>query len=247
MARIAFVSTMGGYQWGGSEELWSQAASRLLAKGHTVGASVIWRRDPAKQLLALQEQGGLVTQRRYVRGASKLLDRVHTGWLSRFRPDLLVVALCSHQGGDRWMEECRRRAIPYAIVVQAAHESYWPDYAQTERAAACYDGARACFFVSQRNLEFLRSYLGSELDNARIVRNPFNVRYDAALPWRSTWMRRWSAHGAAAATGARWARWRRAPHDGRCRRIRRANSPPSWSGCSSPAGRSRKTESRTQA
>jgi glycosyltransferase involved in cell wall biosynthesis len=183
MARIAFVSTMGGYQWGGSEELWSQAASRLLAKGHTVGASVIWRRDPAKQLLALQEQGGLVTQRRYVRGASKLLDRVHTGWLSRFRPDLLVVALCSHQGGDRWMEECRRRAIPYAIVVQAAHESYWPDYAQTERAAACYDGARACFFVSQRNLEFLRSYLGSELDNARIVRNPFNVRYDAALPW----------------------------------------------------------------
>ena len=39
--RIAFISTMDGLPWGGSEELWSQAATRLLADGHDVLASVI--------------------------------------------------------------------------------------------------------------------------------------------------------------------------------------------------------------
>jgi glycosyltransferase involved in cell wall biosynthesis len=185
MARIGFVSTMGGYRWGGSEALWSQTAHRLLAAGHTVGASVIWWPEPAPELLALQRAGCKVTARRYPARGRGLIDRFHIGWLNRFRPDLVVMALCSHQGGEAWMEECRRRSIPYAIIVQAAHESYWPDFAQTERAAACYEGARACYFVSQRNLELLRTYLSSALPNARVVRNPFNVARDAAPPWPS--------------------------------------------------------------
>jgi glycosyltransferase involved in cell wall biosynthesis len=185
MARIGFVSTMGGYPWGGSEELWSRAASRLIAGGHTVGANVYWWPEPAARIRDLERQGCQVTQRRYVKRMSRILDKAHTGWIKRFRPDLVVIALCSHQGGEVWMEECRRRSIPYAIIVQAAHESYWPDFAQTERAAACYDGARACYFVSNRNLQLLRTYLGSDLANARVVRNPFNVPYDAAPPWPS--------------------------------------------------------------
>jgi hypothetical protein len=37
---ILFISTMEGTPWGGSEELWSQAALRLLEKGHRISASV---------------------------------------------------------------------------------------------------------------------------------------------------------------------------------------------------------------
>jgi hypothetical protein len=40
--RFVFVSAMSGYPWGGSEELWSQAALRLRDQGHDVAASVPW-------------------------------------------------------------------------------------------------------------------------------------------------------------------------------------------------------------
>lgn len=36
--RFVFISTMHGYPWGGSAELWSQAARRLRAAGHDVAA-----------------------------------------------------------------------------------------------------------------------------------------------------------------------------------------------------------------
>lgn len=186
MARIGFITDMAGARWGGSEELWSQTASRLLSAGHTVGANVIWWPEPAPQIQALQREGCQITQRKFLRRGSRLADRWNVSWLNRFRPDLVVMAHCSHQGGGVWIEECRRRSIPYVILVQAAHESYWPGFEETERAAAFYEGARACYFVSQRNLDLLRTYLCSKLDNARVVRNPFNVPYDAAPPWPSS-------------------------------------------------------------
>src|SRR5438067_2515231 len=39
--RILFISTMDSAPWGGSEELWSQAALRLLLDGFSVAASVV--------------------------------------------------------------------------------------------------------------------------------------------------------------------------------------------------------------
>ena len=60
---IVFVSTMEGYPWGGSEELWSQTALNLVAQGFAVTASVAgWSplHDRAKALIT----GGVDVQPR---------------------------------------------------------------------------------------------------------------------------------------------------------------------------------------
>jgi hypothetical protein len=52
--KVAFVSTMAGLAWGGSEELWSRTAMRLCGLGHEVQCSVLkWdQQHPAIDNLA---------------------------------------------------------------------------------------------------------------------------------------------------------------------------------------------------
>ncbi len=52
MMKIAFVSTVSGFPWGGSEELWSRVARLLAKEGNQVGACVlvnffVWRKADA--------------------------------------------------------------------------------------------------------------------------------------------------------------------------------------------------------
>jgi glycosyltransferase involved in cell wall biosynthesis len=48
---------------------------------------------------------------------------------------------------------------------------------------AAFERARVCYFVSRANLDVTRRQLASPLPHARVVRNPFNVPYDAAPAW----------------------------------------------------------------
>jgi glycosyltransferase involved in cell wall biosynthesis len=76
-----------------------------------------------------------------------------------------------------------RRNIPYAVIVHAAMENNWPTDKVAAKASKGYQGAKRSFFVSQKNLELTLKQLGTEIDNAKIIRNPYNVSYDAAPPW----------------------------------------------------------------
>jgi hypothetical protein len=55
--KIAFVSTMEGPPWGGSEELWSQAAADLARLGVSVSASVYNWSPPHQRVLELAQIG----------------------------------------------------------------------------------------------------------------------------------------------------------------------------------------------
>ena len=55
--RFAFISTMHGSPWGGSEELWSQAATRLKQAGHDVQASVVYWPRLSDKVTGLPQQG----------------------------------------------------------------------------------------------------------------------------------------------------------------------------------------------
>ena len=61
---FAFISRMEGSPWGGSEELWSQAAARLRAMGHGVLASVVgWEGVRPPKLKELEDMGIEVSYR----------------------------------------------------------------------------------------------------------------------------------------------------------------------------------------
>jgi glycosyltransferase involved in cell wall biosynthesis len=88
--------------------------------------------------------------------------------------------------GWSWLAACRRARIPYAVLVQAALEHWWPADAELPGWREIYEDAAWVGFVSNANRELLESQLALRLRQAELVRNPFAVRYDARLGWPGT-------------------------------------------------------------
>src|SRR5580698_219125 len=112
--RIAFISTMDDSPWGGSEELWSQAAVRLKQSGHQVYASVGYRRQLTSQILRLMKQEIQIQMhasrwaglpRRIWNRVSRFDQRCRAA-LRRFRPNLVVISQGFNGGGFEWARTC---------------------------------------------------------------------------------------------------------------------------------------------
>jgi glycosyltransferase involved in cell wall biosynthesis len=185
--KIAFVSTMEGSPWGGSEELWSRTASVLVRHGHEVSANVIrWRKD-APQISALREVGVIVSNRpsgrsRFQRLLKRFLPGASHRWLARVKPELLIISQGGNLDGVEWMLKAAELQIPYMTIAQMADETYWPPVEITEPAAKAYRQARQCFFVSQGNLELTEMQIATRLPQGSVVRNPVNIPADLDLP-----------------------------------------------------------------
>lgn len=197
--KIAFVSTMGGFSWGGSEELWSQTAIWLASQGHTASASVMDYPEPRPKLTQLQNLGVAVEVRQYMAPSLsrrvlqrlKLLQpidityRSFHNWLLQLQPDL--VCLSSGAIFDSRLEYfasiCMKNSIPFVTVGQANAEIFWPDSETAERSQTIFQSAVRCFFVSQANLNLFEKQIATPLVNAEIISNPFQVPYDARPAW----------------------------------------------------------------
>ena len=196
--RIVFISS--NFTWGGSEVLWSEAAGILAERGHDVRAykNRLSRRDGAVvrlrarkvRLIELASFPALPNRLYslvamflpYVSIAYQAL-RLHLSLRVRARPDLVVIS----QGGnhDGWMlaAVCRRLKLPYVLVSQKASDLYWPQDRWLGEVRANYAAARHAFFVSHHNLVLTQEQIGTKIENATVVRNPFNVAYDARPAW----------------------------------------------------------------
>ncbi len=191
MSRIAFISALTGVPWGGSEELWSRAATLLRRKGHEVFANTHWWPQTPQKIQQMERDGILVTQRR-LRDRSKLLDdtllrgklraRIFN-WLDTTAPDLVIISLDSQCAGRDWMEACIARKLPYVLIVQAVIEQYWPGDAANLPLAHGYREARKIYCVSHKNREWLQTQFAHDLPQAEVVWNPFNVPFEEAPPW----------------------------------------------------------------
>ncbi|MGQ9898623.1 MAG: glycosyltransferase family 4 protein [Acidobacteriota bacterium] len=197
--KVAFVSTMEGSPWGGSEELWSQAARYLLEAGWEVFVSVkAWPTRP-RQLEALAAAGAHLMFRQLDRRKKlqTLLHRLGGGgyvppvhlfshrWLARVRPQAVVIS----QGAnfDEWSlyfsTLCRQSGLPYVVITQANSPLWIPSDALTESVTQMFVQARRAYFVSEGNRRLLEKQIGQPLPNAEVVCNPFNVPFDARPPW----------------------------------------------------------------
>lgn len=180
---------MEGHPWGGSEELWSQTAERMVKAGHVVGVNVQgWPTLPDK-IARLQQLGCELRTRQSRLNLSRIgnVMRARHGfrWLDYFRPEFVVISQGLHTDGIAWAQACLSRHIPYVLIAEAASEQWWPPDGDVAILRRVYEAAAASFFVSQRNLELARRQFVSDLPNAHIVRNPYKVPYrDAAtLSW----------------------------------------------------------------
>ena len=192
MPDIVFIAS-NEVPWGGSEYLWAGAAERLARQGERVRVSVKRHEQPVKQVEHLRSARCEISYREtaippiWVRFIRKILPaREYT--LSHLEKiaagaDLVVVSQGWHFDGLPWLEAARSLGHRYAVICQGTADTWWPNDDMTERLAAAWEHAAATFFVSERNADSTRRMFGTPLAHARIVRNPFNVKYEASVPW----------------------------------------------------------------
>ena len=182
-----------GHRWGGSEYLWSIAAEHLVRRGNEVRVSVKDWGKPVPQIEQLRSVGCQVFYRDYrlpsfiYRQIRRIFPRAPfvESHLAATGGDVDLAVVCSpdNQTGLEWMEGARAAGRKYAVIAQSAVVYFWPEDDRAERLAEAYENASGSYFVSQAILEISRWQFGSPLQKAKVVRNPFNVRYDACPPW----------------------------------------------------------------
>lgn len=188
--KFAFVSTIDLAPWGGSEELWSQAALQLKKEGHEVSASVAYWPRPSEKVTALGRQGIAIRHHASFQGGTtrriwNRLSRSQTRSeeiLKRYCPDLAIISQGGNTGGFGWAKACREAGIPYVMIAHCNYEG-WSFQRQLDDAVESYTRARKVFYVSHANFELLQLQLGERLLNAELVRNPYNVVPQTKLPW----------------------------------------------------------------
>jgi len=190
--RLAFLTTMAGVPWGGSELLWAQAAERALDRGHEVGIVLFdWSRGvPAVERLARRGATLLARPRRRVpgfleRGARALVGPLRSRREPEWVRDLLrysPAALCVSQGSlweilfdEGALALAGRIECPVTHLIQLTHDLIDLAPAAREAARRLYLRAAATLFVAESNLEMARRQLASPLPGARVVRNPVNL------------------------------------------------------------------------
>ena len=194
--RVTFVSTI-PFDWGGSEELWAETAGVLLSRGYRVDLFKEILSGPHDKIQKLIEQGmRLITPSGYrlppyLRICNRVLPfRMQTSKveffsreLQRSRPDLVVISQGWNWDGLEWAKQCQKAGIPYALISHQASIRGWPADRDVEEVAKAHLNARGAFYVARRVLERTEEMIGNRLPRGEIVRNPYNVRPDAALPW----------------------------------------------------------------
>jgi len=182
---------MEGFPWGGSEALWATAAERLAHRGAQVYVSVKDWNKPVNEVEQLRAAGCRIFKRSTPSVARRALRKLPP-WREYARrhvkkiganADLIVVSQGANSESLEWIEAAWANGYRYAIVAQAAAEAWWPDDEFTERLAAAYEAACCPFFVSEANLALTRQQFVAPLRHARVIRNPFNVCYDARPDW----------------------------------------------------------------
>jgi glycosyltransferase involved in cell wall biosynthesis len=188
MTKIAFISTNDYAPWGGSEELWSQTAIRLAKEGLTIGVNIKGWTPEAQQVSKLEEAGCKVFRRSsYNSRLQRLIMRFNPKsnfvFLDIFNPNFVVISQGGNGDGLSWMEACLDRQIPFVVISQAASESLWPADEYATRLAKTYRQARQSFFVSHANLKLTEKQIAINLDNSKVIANPFKVSYDVKIDY----------------------------------------------------------------
>ncbi len=189
--RIAYVSTIRSAPWGGSEELWLQSATAVMAAGHVVGVFVYeWPEEPT-QLQRLREKGAAIFKRKRsaslpVRVLHKLAGKMGAGnnlyfnpykELLSYNPDRVVVTDGDtwYAANDHWLSDLLERHFSgrYLVISQSNGPHHFP--ASRDSATRFFTKAKRIIFVAGNNREQAFHQLARRLDNTMVIQNPVNL------------------------------------------------------------------------
>jgi L-malate glycosyltransferase len=204
MKRLLIISTMKGFRWGGSEELWYAAAMHALRKGVHVEVVVFGNLPLHEKLIQLQEQGAVlhvVGEREVLlpplrkRALYKLTKRSYTvKYTNRFQFIRSIQADCIllNQGDSAdllYYEDLQQLfaniQTPYAVLNQHNFEYRKFTAAQQQTLSNIFKKATHVFFVANRNREVAERQLATAIPNAVLLKNPVNLSGNKEIEWPS--------------------------------------------------------------
>ncbi|QDV39637.1 glycosyltransferase family 4 protein [Tautonia plasticadhaerens] len=192
--RIAFITAQLGVPWGGSEVLWSRAATLAMREGHEVAVvSRRWPETPAP-IAALRDAGARLFPRvvdprgRLGRNVERRLYPAPA--LARWRPDVVCVSLSTfYDAMDVPLARLARAAgAPYVLVCQQLDDRRGspPMAASSWLRSAAADfcrGAARVAFVAEENRRSAERQVAARLPNSCVVRNPVQLSSLDPVPW----------------------------------------------------------------
>lgn len=178
---------MGGYSWGGSEELWAQAAS-MLVKKNTNAVYVCVKKWPKQhpRITRLAAEGAKIY---YWTDHKSLVARVLNRFLpsNEFQEILQTVdphIVVNSNGANfpgvqiaKSLINCRK---PYVTICQANSPEFFCSDDSAEIYRCYFERAFLNTFVANANLNLLESQLGIRIPNAKVVQNPVGISMNGA-------------------------------------------------------------------
>jgi L-malate glycosyltransferase len=230
--RVAFISSILGYPWGGPDRLWTEAASFMQSRGDKVFIGVapltadhesVRRLQSAGAELFLRRENSVYRGRRrgMERKAPVLRGKYLESRLSKFEPDLVVLT----QGGTfdftaehhliEWLEES---GAPFVLVCHQGGDCP-PATKSRDQLVRVFSRAAATCFVSSANRAAAEHQMRFTIPRASIIQNPLAWTRAEPLPWpegkmdgpavlfalgrMDVWQKGWDVFLAAAAEAAR--------------------------------------------
>lgn len=190
MKKVAIVSTNKS-AWGGSEYLWYYTALRLRKNPRIKIIVSIPRWDEIpnlikkltdKEIQVLFNTGVKKIEKkiRMIIPSDNIYDYKYEGFkfLLKYKPDLVIINQGGNTGGIDLMEFCINHGFKFVTISNVANEAKWPDDDLNKRLSAVIPGACKNYYVSKANLKLTEIQLGQKIENAEIIMNPFNVRFE---------------------------------------------------------------------
>lgn len=197
--RIAFISTILGYPWGGADTLWTRAAETARDRGDRLLLSVSTAVAGHPRISALIGAGAETFIRdptpfppsfgtRVLR-KFRLAPTPDTGLvaaLRAFRPDLVIISqggtydLVLHRELGAWLKGSGTR---FRLVANWQEEKPHLDESALAYIREVFAAADRLHFVSTRNLAVTRRHLALPLPNAHVIQNPLRWSPADVSPW----------------------------------------------------------------
>lgn len=205
---IAFVSTC-HIDWGGSEELWGQAAKILLTEGYTLflfkekvnrshprikelidaGLIVIDFKSATTKIDKLKKQTSKILIQ--ITGNPSLIklyphrpELAFANVIKRLNPSLTIISQGINFDGLNYALQCMKTDLPYVILSQKAVDFFWPTAHERKYMVDVLKNADKCFFVSKHNQRITQEQFSIELEKSEVVFNP--VKIPELLPYPKT-------------------------------------------------------------
>jgi glycosyltransferase involved in cell wall biosynthesis len=194
MKKILFISSLNS--GGGHEELWLKTAELALQKGYEVGVCVFDTQVGRQKMKAMfaypnfhifyKKRNGLLKEmfNRFANTKFKFVEinRKALKW----QPDISLFTNSSVLPLGRDISLFAAKGLDYCMVGHSENALYWTDDATTKALNINFKSSKMNYFVSQSMLNLAQLQIGNKIDNAKIIRNPYNVPYETSLEFPST-------------------------------------------------------------